>query len=135
VRLMSLLDVLRQEYVKGRVVDKYRLENGNVGLVIAREGTNRRYHVQFQDDYRGPCIENMFGLLKEPFSGKTEYVDRLIHKGDYIELTASYSQGPFRDAYRVHSISRRESEDNPRRENMAAPYRLLYRSSRTHMYW
>lgn len=31
---MPLLDLLRQEYVKGRVVDKYGLWNENVGLVI-----------------------------------------------------------------------------------------------------
>jgi len=31
--IMSLLDLLRQEYVKGRVVDKYRIGNGNIGLV------------------------------------------------------------------------------------------------------
>ena len=130
---MSLLDMLRQEYVKGKVVDKYRLENGNVGLIIAQDGTYRRYHVQFQDNYRGPCIENLFGLLKEPFSGKTGHVDRLIHKGDYIELTASYSRGPFREAYRVHSVSKRPRYNNPSRSRNAS-YRPPYRIARTFGY-
>jgi len=31
--ILSLLDLLRQEYVKGRVVDKYRIGNGNIGLI------------------------------------------------------------------------------------------------------
>ena len=112
---MSLLDLLRQEYVKGKVVDKYRLENGNVGLILAQNGTYRRYHVQFRDNYRGPCIENLFGLLKEPFSGKSEYVDRLVNKGDHIELTASYSRGPFREAYRVTSVQPASKKDPYRR--------------------
>jgi len=101
--------------MKGEVVDKYRLKNGNIGLIIAREGTHRRYHVMFRDDYRGPCLENLFGLFKDPFSGRTDNVDKLIQKGDHIEFMASYSKGPFREAYRVHSISRR-----PR---YTAPYR------------
>jgi len=130
---MSLLDMLRQEYVKGRVVDKYRLENGNVGLIIVRDGTYKRYHVQFRDGYRGPCIENLFSLLKDPFSGKTEYVDRLVNKRDYIELTASYSRGPFREAYRVHSVSSKAPNNNPRRSRNA-PYRRLYGVARTFGY-
>jgi len=127
---MSLLDLLRQEYVKGKVVDKYRLENGNVGLIIAQNGTNRRYHVHFRDDYRGPSIEDLFGLLKEPFSGKSEYVDRLVNKGDYVELTASYSRGPFREAYRLHSVQPVSKRDLPRRDRrMALP---LYRPPRNY---
>ncbi len=31
---MSLLDLFRQEYVRGKVVDKYSLSNGNIGLII-----------------------------------------------------------------------------------------------------
>ena len=122
---MSLLDLLRQEYVKGKIVDKYRLENGNVGLIIARDGTHSRYHVQFRDNYRGPCIENLFGLLKDPFSGKGEHVDRLVNKGDHIELTASYSRGPFREAYRVHSVQPASKKDPYRRARRIplSPYR------------
>lgn len=127
---MSLLDLLRQEYVKGKVVDKYRLENGNVGLIIARDGGHTRYHVQFRDDYRGPCIENLFGLLKEPFSGKSEYVDRLVNKGDHIELIASYSREPFREAYRVHLVQPASNRDLRRRvQSMPLP---LYRPARNY---
>jgi len=101
---VSLFDLLRQEYIKGTVVDKYRLENGNVGLVVEQAGTRNRYHIQFKDDRRGPCVENLYGLLKEPFSGKTGSVDRLISPGDSVELTTSYTRGPFREAYRIHSV-------------------------------
>ena len=102
---MSLLDVFRQEYVKGRVADKYGLRNGNMGLIIDDDSSHKRYHVEFRDGYKGRGVENLFGLT-EPFSGKTEYLDKLIGKDDCVELTLSYSKGPFRQAYRVYSVSR-----------------------------
>jgi hypothetical protein len=52
--------------------------------------------------------------LKEPFAGKTEYLDKLVEEGDNIDVTLSYSRSPFREAKYVHSVSRSE----PRR----APY-------------
>ena len=99
---MSLLDYIRGEYVRGRVVDKYRLSNRNIGLVIDEIGTNKRYHVEFKDGYKGPGVDNLFGLLKDPFASKTESIDKLIEKGDSIGLTVSYSKGPFRQAYKIH---------------------------------
>jgi hypothetical protein len=39
---MSVLDLFRQEYVNGKVVDKYRLENGNLGLIVEDAATRRR---------------------------------------------------------------------------------------------
>lgn len=50
---MSVLDLFRNEYVSGKVVDKYRLNNGNLGLIVEDAATRRRYHVQFRDDYKG----------------------------------------------------------------------------------
>ena len=102
---MSLLDILRQEYVKGRVMDKYKLHNGNVGMIVEDSLSQKRYHVEFKDRGKNPGIENLFGLLKLPFDGKTEYMDRLINKGDSVELTLSYSKGPLREAYSIHSVS------------------------------
>jgi len=92
-----------------------------LALIIAQDGTYRRYHVQFRDDYRGPCIENLFGLLNEPFSGKSEHVDSLVNKGDHIELTASYSRGPFREAYPVHSVQSASNRDLRRRAYRMPP--------------
>ena len=120
---MSLLDLLRQEYMRGRVIDKYRLPDGNIGLVIGGDGIGKRYHVRFVDDYKSrPRIDNMFGLLKDPFSGKTEYLDKLIKEGDYIELTTSYSKSPFLEAYRIHSVLRKQSNSNVRRLHYRQPY-------------
>ena len=103
---MSLLDLFRHEYIKGKVVDKYSLNNGNIGVIIDDDSSHKRYHVEFRDGYEGPGIENLFGLVKEPFSNKTEYLDKLIDKDDSVELTVNYSKGPFREAYRLHSVSR-----------------------------
>ena len=130
---MSLLDVFRQEYVDGKVLDKYRLENGNLGLVVEDAATRRRYHVEFRDGYKGPSAENFFGLLKEPFAGKTEYLDNLVKEGDDIDLTLSYSRGPFRDAYYVHSVSRSE----PSQTLYRSPSKLIelpYRHGRAGVY-
>ena len=118
---MSLLDLFRNEYVHGKVVDKYRLEKGNLGLIVEDAATRRRYHVEFRDNYKGPSTENLFGLLKEPFAGKTEYLDKLVSEGDNIDLTLSYSRGPFKEAYYVHSVSRAK----PRREAYRGPTRLI----------
>ncbi len=130
---MSILDVFRKEYVDGKVVDKYRLENGNLGLIVEDAATHRRYHVEFRDNYKGPSTENLFGLLKEPFAGKTEYLDKLVEEGDNIDLTLSYSRGPFREAYYVHSVSRL----NPGKTAYDGSRKLIelpYRAGRAHGY-
>jgi hypothetical protein len=89
---MSLLDYLRQDYVKGKVIEKYRLKSSNIGMVVEEEDSKKRYHVEFKDNGRGPSIENLFGLLEYPFEGKTDQVDRLVNEGDSVELTVSYSK-------------------------------------------
>jgi len=123
---MSVLDLFRNEYVHGKVTGKYRVENGNLGLIVEDAATRRRYHVEFRDNYKGPQAENLFGLLKEPFAGKTEYLDKLVEEGDNIDLTLSYSRGPFREAYYVHSVSRAEPRRQPYRSTTKVidlPYR------------
>ena len=112
---MSLLDILRQEYVTGRVIDKYKLQNGNVGLIVEDEINRKRYHVEFKGQDRDYNIQNLFGFFKYPFDGKTEHVDRLIKKGDSVELTLSYSKGPLREAYYIHSVSGPKPHPNPHR--------------------
>jgi hypothetical protein len=130
---MSILDVFRQEYVQGKVMDKYRLNNGNLGLIVEDAATHRRYHVEFRDGYKGPNPENLFGLLEEPFAGKTEYLDNLVREGDNIDLTLSYSRGPFREVYYVHSVSR----PNPVKTPYQSSRKLIdlpYSAGRTHGY-
>ena len=123
---MSLLDLLRQEYVKGKIIDKYSLRNGNIGLVLEDRNKGTRYHIEFRDNYKGPSLDNLFGLLKEPFSGKTEQLDRLIQEGDFIDLTVSYSKGPLRQAYYIHSVSGSNAYKNPPRL-----INLPYKSAKT----
>lgn len=122
---MSLLDLLRQEYVKGKVIDKYILRNGNFSLIVENESNRKRYHVEFKDYDRGPCIENLFGLFKDPFEGKTEHVERLTKEGDTVELTLSYSRGPLREAYYIHSVSGKDQRQDywDSRRLIALPYR------------
>ena len=100
-----MLDYFRSEYVTGKVLDKYRLENGNIAAVIEDQVGKERYHVEFRDGYKGPAPENLFGIAKEPFAGKTDYLDKLLSKGDSVGLTLGYSKGPFRQAYRLHFVS------------------------------
>jgi hypothetical protein len=119
---MSLLNYFRQETVRGKVVDKYNLKNGNIGLIIDDYNSHERYHVEFRDGYKGPRAENLFGLMKEPFSEKSEYLDRLIEKNDSIELTMSYSKGPFRQAYQLNSVSKIPFYRRP--QHNRAPYSL-----------
>jgi hypothetical protein len=123
---MSLLDYLRQDYVRGKVIDKYRLKDGNIGMVVEEEDSKKRYHVEFKDSNRGPSIENLFGLLKYPFEGKTDQVDKLVHEGDSIELTVSYSKGPLREAYYLQSVYQNQAYRNP-----ATPVSLPYRAAKT----
>jgi hypothetical protein len=121
---MSLLDLFRHEYIKGTVIDKYSLNNGNIGVIIDDDSSHKRYHVEFRDGYKGPAVENLFGLVKEPFSNKTEYLDKLIDKDDSVELTVSYSKGPFREAYRLHSVSSQPVYQGPEKSPIL-PQRYL----------
>ena len=130
---MSVLDVFRNEYVHGKVTGKYRIENGNLGLIVEDAATRRRYHVEFRDGYKGPSSDNLFGLLKEPFAGKTEYLDHLVREGDSIDLTLSYPRGPFREAYYVHSVSSSNAGNTPY-ESSRKLIELPYRVSKAHRY-
>ena len=121
---MSLLDLFRQEYITGKVMDKYSLSNGNIGIIIDDDSTHKRYHVEFRDGYKGPGIENLFGIVKEPFSNKTEYLDKLIDKDDSVGLTVSCSKGPFREAYRIHSVFRQPVYKGPEKA-INSPQRYL----------
>ena len=125
---MSLLDLFRHEYKKVKVIDKYSLSNGNIGVIIDDDSSHRRYHMEFRDGYKGPAVENLFGIVKEPFSNKTEYLDNLIDKDVSVELTVSYSKGPFREAYRLHSVSRQPVYQGPEKSaNLPQRYLRLAR--------
>jgi hypothetical protein len=123
---MSLIDYIRGEFVTGKVVDKYRLNNGNLGILVEQKGTDKRYHVEFEDTHDEPSIYNLYGLLSNPFNRKSESAIRLINKADNIELTLSYSRSPFRKAYRLHSTV------GPK--NYSRPKALPYKPAKTSQY-
>jgi hypothetical protein len=79
---MSLLDIVRREYVSGKVMDKYRLENGSLGLIIVDAAIHRGHPVEFRDNDKGPAVDNLLGRLEEPFVRKPEYLERLVKDGD-----------------------------------------------------
>jgi hypothetical protein len=54
---MLLLNILRTDYVRNKVLDKYSLNNGNIGLVIEDNSTQKRYHIEFRDGYKSPNAE------------------------------------------------------------------------------
>ncbi|MEW5815000.1 MAG: hypothetical protein AB1798_06330 [Spirochaetota bacterium] len=126
---MSLFDLFRQEYVRGKVVDKYQLNNGNIGLIVEDLNASKRYHVEFKDNYEGPNTENLYGLLKNPFAAKTEPLNQLVEVGDTIDVTLSYSKGPFREAYQIHAVQRRPECKSPEK-----PFKLTYNFEKTPQY-
>ena len=84
---------------------------------------SKRYHVEFKDNYEGPSADNLYGLFRNPFAAKTEPLNRLVEVGDTIDVTLSYSKGPFREAYRIHAVSGRPANKTPEKK-FKLPYNL-----------
>ena len=101
----KLHEVFRQQRIKGKILDKYSLSSGNIGIIVEDE-YGGRYSVEFRNNYIKPNIENLYRFVKEPFKGKGQYLDKLIEKDTYIDLTTSYSKSPLKYAYCLHSISK-----------------------------
>lgn len=129
---MSISRIVMGEYINGRVLEKYRLRNGNVAVVIEQRGTGERYHVEFRDDKEKPSLDNLYGLLSSPCTGKTEHIDQLVRPGANIGVTVGYSKSPFREAYSVHNVSYVRQNNRPRVPE--APFRVRYRRMRTQGY-
>ena len=102
---MALLDIFRQHYLEGKVLDKYPLENGNIGLIIENRVDRQRYHVEFADKQTKPGLDNLYGLYKAPFEQKGKSLDKLIYKGDYIGVTTGYNRSPLKQAQQLHMVS------------------------------
>ena len=101
---MSIMDYLFPDYMEGKVVEKYRLENGNIGVVVEKS-ENRRYHVEFND--KRPYPLDIFGLFKTPFQDRTESIDKLVSKGNYIGISLNYTKSPFKQAAKLHKVSQK----------------------------
>lgn len=72
-----------KQKINGRVADKYRLDNSNMGVIVQDE-SGKRYSVEFQVYSLKPSLSNIYGLLNEPFICKGDSLDRLINKGNYM---------------------------------------------------
>jgi len=90
--------------INGKVVDKYRLENGNIGVIVEEEN-RKRYSVEFQVRSVKPCLSNLYGLLEDPFQGKSKSLEKLIKKDNYIGVNVSSSENPIRLSYRLNYVS------------------------------
>ena len=95
-----------EQRIQGKVLDKYQLENGNLALIVEQERTGRRYSVEFKTDEARQCLENLYGIIDEPFRGKREYLERLITPDDHVEMIMSCNQSPIRTAYGLRTVSR-----------------------------
>jgi hypothetical protein len=124
VMAMAFYDILREERVKGRVAGKYKLENGDIGLVVEQD-SGHVYWVEFRSGQPRQDYLNLYGLLPEPFKTEGEALEKLITQNDYVDITVSYNRSPLKTAYYLHSVSR---------QNPTAPYGRAknsnYRSAR-----
>ena len=93
--------------INGKVIDKYRLESNNLGLVIEDE-YGKRYSVEFESFYSKPDISNLYGFIKGPFYGKDKSIDNLVSKGNYIGVKVCYSDSPVRLAYKLNYVSEKQ---------------------------
>ena len=98
-----------KQNIKGRVVDKYRLDNSNMGVIVQDE-YGKRYSVEFQVYSLKPSLSNLYGLLNEPFMGKGDSLDRLINKGNYMGVYVSRSESPIKSAYRLNYVMNKPNQ-------------------------
>ena len=102
---MALLGMFRQQYMEGKVLDKYQLENGNIGLIVENRVDKQRYHVEFADKQTKPGPDNLYGLYKAPFEQQGKALDKIIYEGDYVGVTTGYNRSPFKQAQQLHTVS------------------------------
>lgn len=118
---MSLIDLFRSQRIRGRILDQYRLESGNIAMVVEEFASSRRYTVEFKTDEAKPCLDNLYGLVSEPFFNRGQHLEHLLEQGQYVDLTVNYARGPMRHAYSIHSVSSRRSY-GPQPRPQRAPY-------------
>ena len=102
--------------IDGKVIDKYRIQNGNICLIIEDEN-KKKYSVEFEDYTSKPCFSNLYGLLSSKFQNKGDNLDHLIEKDNYVGIKVKYSENPIRIGYRLNYVSdkqiRNVSNSNP----------------------
>ena len=93
--------------IDGKVVDKYRLGNDNI-CVIIEDDNDKRYSIEFEDYSTKPSLANLYGLVSTKFRGKSDSLDHLINKDNYIGVNVNYSENPIRIGYRLNYVSNKE---------------------------
>ena len=101
---MSLLDAFKNERIKGKIVNKDILENGNLGILVEDESTGSIYFVEFRTEKVPLTLDNMFGIVDEPYRKKNQYLNHLLAPNRYIDMAASYTKGPKKAAYHIYSV-------------------------------
>lgn len=111
--------------INGKVVDKYGLGSGNLGVIVEDE-YGKRYSVEFQSYSAKPSLSNLYGLINDPFRENAESLDRLVEKGSYISVDVGRSDNPLRYAYRLNYVSATPMHYRLRAEpSMQAPYSTM----------
>ncbi|CAB1062157.1 hypothetical protein D1BOALGB6SA_6933 [Olavius sp. associated proteobacterium Delta 1] len=111
--------------INGKVVDKYKLGSGNLGVIVVDE-YGKRYSVEFQSYSAKPSLSNLYGLINDPFRENAESIDRLVEKGSYIGVDVGCSDHPLRYAYRLNYVSAAPVHYRLRPEpSMKAPYSAM----------
>ena len=95
------------ETIDGKVIDKYRIQNGNICLIIEDEN-KKKYSVEFEDYTSQPCFSNLYGLLGSKFQNKSDNLDHLIEKDNYVGFKVHYSENPIRKGYRLNYVSNKQ---------------------------
>ena len=98
---MAYLD--DKQKINGKIVDKYWLDNSNIGVIV-QDQYGKRYSVEFEVYSAKPSLSNLYGLLKEPFIGKGDSLDRLINNGNHMGVYVNRSQSPVKSAYRLNYV-------------------------------
>lgn len=96
--------------IDGKVIDKYRIQNGNICLIIEDEN-KKKYSVEFEDYTSKPCFSNLYGLLSSKFQNKSDNLDHLIEKDNYVGVKVHYSENPIRIGYRLNYVSNKQIEN------------------------
>ena len=90
--------------LEGKVIEKYHLDNQNIGIII-EDNSGKRYSVEFQTGYVKPELSNLFGLLRDPHEGEKDNIDKLVGKGEHIGVEINVSDNPIRRAYKINYVS------------------------------
>ena len=89
--------------IDGKVIDKYRIQNGNICLIIEDEN-KKKYSVEFED-YTSKRFSNLYGILGSKFQNKSDNFDHLIEKDNYVGIKVKYSENPIRIGYWLNYVS------------------------------